>query len=1085
MKRLIVLFPALLFTTVLFAEPVGRDDAKLSARAFLAERGIIMKSTEAPYRAPRKGKTTEDTPYYIFNVGNEQGYVIVSGDDRTPEILGYVDQGSFNESDIPENMRSLLQLYADEIESLNTDETAGSQSRKQTRRAKFARRSISPLVKSKWNQGSPYNLSCPDYIKKDTTYTTPKTGRPAAGCVATAFAQIINFYKYPAKTKATIPSHSNKYKYIFGSIKDNATTGKKDTTYIEKETTVTTAEIPRGTVIDWENMCDTYGGGETEAQRKAVADLMLMCGQAVKMGYGASSGASTSSCKNAIKDYFGFDDSAIWVSRSNYDLEDWMDLLYSELDKGYPICYSGQSTGGGHAFVIDGFDGEGLFHVNWGWGGGSNGWFVITSLNSGDNSGLGASTTTDGYSMSQGAMIQVRLPDNKKPTDGVKLSVTNITCNGGIATVTFKSTNEVTNSYTVAIGRYDEETDTYKPVGIGQSVTNMAKDATASYKFNVNKRLTYGTYYLTPISRVSSSSVWLPAFSLNRFNTEYILAEVDSTGNTKLQYVKRESKLSLNNVTFPGTCTKGKEQPVMVTFDNLGGEFYGTMALYAGKNGAKEYQKSKAAISIPADGSATVAFNFTPSATGVYDVWICDGDGKKDYAHATVNISTTSSASLQVTSVTIQNSSGGVVYSNRLQGTLTIKNNLTKPFQGKVKIQIWYQPKGSSTATSSSSRLVDMSIRGSGSASASFAFDNLRYDRYYRLVVSSAEQGGTLDNGNLWNDAHKYEPTPGVIYWKNKGEIACAMGAGSSFLNTPNAAVGVYLNGTKVTHLYTNDSNPNIIYMFADNTTLPTFLTEMPHVNKVYGSSADSICLQPGYPYYVPFTFRAQAATFSYTFPENTDGTFWQTVMIPFESQEILLDSTLCKLSDADNHFWIYELLCEDAKGMPKFRKATKVHPNVPYLIAADATLAGKTIHFEGSDVDIYRNGDIKNMISTDHFQFQSSTLMQSVKGAYHLNASGTAFEYVEKATSLQPLAGYFTTNYSAEERPDSIPLPAIPAQPTAIKMVKATLSDGMLPVYNISGQRVGTSTVSSGIIHIEGLKPGVYIVGGKKVLVK
>ena len=113
----------LLFTTqIVFAAPVTKSDALRTAKRFLQTKGIKMKTPRMAYAAPRKqsnAKTETPSAYYVFNAGSEQGFVVVSGDDRTEKVLGYSDTGSFNLSSVPENMRSFLQSYADQINQLD------------------------------------------------------------------------------------------------------------------------------------------------------------------------------------------------------------------------------------------------------------------------------------------------------------------------------------------------------------------------------------------------------------------------------------------------------------------------------------------------------------------------------------------------------------------------------------------------------------------------------------------------------------------------------------------------------------------------------------------------------------------------------------------------------------------------------------------------------------------------------------------------------------------------------------------------------------------------------------------------------
>ena len=189
----------------MWADPVGREVARETARLFLQGKGVEMKTQAPAHRAPRKGKTERDNSYYyVFNAGDGQGYVIVSGDDRTEEVLGYVEHGTYSEDALPAHMKAWLQGYADQIQFLDDHGIKGSTPKQRAaarRRLKSTRHAVPTLMSTTWNQGEPYNSKCPDYYKSNG-----EAARPASGCVATALAQVMNFYKHPTRIRKAIPS---------------------------------------------------------------------------------------------------------------------------------------------------------------------------------------------------------------------------------------------------------------------------------------------------------------------------------------------------------------------------------------------------------------------------------------------------------------------------------------------------------------------------------------------------------------------------------------------------------------------------------------------------------------------------------------------------------------------------------------------------------------------------------------------------------------------------------------------------------------------------------------------------------------
>lgn len=389
MKRKLLLFLSFFVTMTMMAGPVTKDEAAQKAQAFV--NGKNKQRPGGPRRvklAHRQMKLVqavqENALYYVFNVGEEDGFVIVSGDDRTPAVLGYTDNGSFSTDQMPDNMRAWLQGYADQIAWLqehpeveNEVFLAGTS----------VKQPIEPLVATVWNQDAPYDKQTPYFKKNNNNYsysTTEADGYEhcATGCVATAMAQVMNFNRWPEGNSSAIPS------YTWGNAN------------------VELAGLP-ATTFDWNNMIDNYKNGYTEAEGTAVAKLMRYCGQSVNMNYGPSSGAFTAKVADALKDYFDYSSTTTYKDRSFYTYAGWIELLYNELAQGRPMVFSGQSTGGGHAFVCDGYEGEDYFHINWGWGGQSDGYFKLSVMNPKEQ-GIGGSSSDDGFNFGQGAIVGIQ-----------------------------------------------------------------------------------------------------------------------------------------------------------------------------------------------------------------------------------------------------------------------------------------------------------------------------------------------------------------------------------------------------------------------------------------------------------------------------------------------------------------------------------------------------------------------------------------------------------------------------------------------------------------------------------------------------
>ena len=1021
MKKIILSLLGFCFTFATMAEPIGKQTALYTAQAYMLAKGKNINASQTPFRAIRKGATqtneNEDAYYYVFNAGNNGGYVIISGDDRTEPILGYVEQGSFDPNNIPENMRSWLQLYADQIKFIiDNDIQPGSPLLKTRNKIKGTKHSVGEMLTTRWNQGSPYNILCPKYYKEEDG----TRHFPATGCTATAMAQVLYFYKYPEKTKNIIPAHSNTYTY----------TDKEDGQ--RKSATVSVPAIPKNTIIDWDNMRDTYSWQDeahANAQDTAVAQLMLYCGQAVKMGWGPSSGANFSA--EAYIKYFGYDNSCYVGERRDYSIDDWFDMLYNEIEQGYPVLFSGFSSGGGHAFVLDGFDGENLFHLNWGWGGGSNGWFLVSILNPGDNSGIGASSSSDGYSMSQRALFNLRLPDNTNADTYLFIKDVSVVNSTSIK-ATFENRTGASGSFNTAIVKQDDDGG-LSVVGTMQTITGMAADASQTKTFSIKNRLPEGTYRLSPASKPTRSQVWRPKYNLQN---HYIEAVVDTAGTVVLTPVdiNNGNSISIDTIVFPGSRVVEKEQEVKVTFRNNGDEYFKTIYMHASKTASapsnSTYADSKSQVVVRRGETVDVSYFFKPEETGTYKLWFCTGsDGSGQIGTGTMEVITESEAekaSLSVVSYTITNLVNGTAYGNHLVGKASIKNNARVEFNGMIRLTIWRQPNASGSAYGGSSSSYEVNILAGKSVSVEFDFDNLKEGDKYYLSASFVNANGTFSNSGVW-DLGGWVMGNGIATWKNDGTIAGK--AYASSISITASMCGVYADCSRKINRMTPNKNPNTIYAFGADRTIPASLDNS---NTVSGSHADRINLVNDEPYYLPATFDADSATFTYTFPEvePNDTTGWKAFTMPFEADSIFVDEIPVSLEDSLNHFWIYEFSAEGDEGEVIFTPAKKLRGGTPYIIAGDAKMAGHSIVFRATNVPFFKSGTDKMVVTSPSYKFHGNTYSPKVNNCYILNEAGTAFEYVTKTTALNAMASYFTTNLGDEERPDSILLPAIPASP-------------------------------------------------------
>ena len=353
MKKYWLLFSwALLSVGLLNARPVDVERAKAVGQMFMGNH-LQTRSEALDLQLAYTATTSRDEAcFYVFNIGNE-GFVIVSADDRFRPIVGYSDEGSF----ATENRSPELDYYLGNLIKTRTSrnvvlfEDTEAEWQSVMRNGKLISRNggrgVDYICTTKWNQDSPYNLYSPEA-------NGGPGGRCYAGCVATAMSQVMKRWNKP-----TQGSGSHSY-YCYGYGQQTANYG--------------------ATTYDWDNMPDRLGGASQE-EIEAVALLMYHCAVAVDMMFSPNgSGAYSWDVPYAIRKYFSYSNQAKLRDRDDYSLFEWQDMLKASFDIGWPVYYSGYSESGGHAFVCDGYDDNDLFHFNWGWGGSSDGWFVIDEI---------------------------------------------------------------------------------------------------------------------------------------------------------------------------------------------------------------------------------------------------------------------------------------------------------------------------------------------------------------------------------------------------------------------------------------------------------------------------------------------------------------------------------------------------------------------------------------------------------------------------------------------------------------------------------------------------------------------------------
>lgn len=399
MKKLFLSISAVAIVAFAYANPVSVQTAHVVAENFMAGKDAGQTVTLRLSQSYPSTTTSGQTAMYIFDVNEGSGFVIVSGDDAVMPVLGYSTENIFPAQVTNNEVAYWLKGYNDQISYVIANQLTATprvaeawsrllQHQPQQGNTAAKPANISPMLSTNWDQMNPYwsgtllyNNLCP-------------AGTPT-GCVATAMAQIMNYWQFPVSGTGSHTYNS--------STEGGILSADFDTTY------------------DWDNMPAQLSGSSSSAQKNAVALLMYHCGVSVEMDYDlAENGGSgayvinyygyyNESCsQDALVDYFGYDEEIEGLIRDYYSDAVWISKLKTELDEGRPILYTGFGDLGGHAFVFDGYNDDAndvFFHINWGWSGNSNGYFLIDDLSP---DALGVGGGGGNFNSGQEALINIK-----------------------------------------------------------------------------------------------------------------------------------------------------------------------------------------------------------------------------------------------------------------------------------------------------------------------------------------------------------------------------------------------------------------------------------------------------------------------------------------------------------------------------------------------------------------------------------------------------------------------------------------------------------------------------------------------------
>ena len=732
MRKTLLILLALLSLPAM-AEQRTASDAQNVAMNYLRTRaprhmlGVPSQASQLTLAMTAENAADSKVDYYVFNNSGNRGFVIVSGDDKAAPVLGYCDEGSIDPENIPDGLRFMLDCYAEQMQYVRLHpESAyvpGS-----TESAVY----ITPLLQTNWNQDTPYNNLCPTY--------GPDNTRAMTGCVATATAQIMYYHKWPQQ-------------------------GTGENSYVcdvNNQGNQTLSANFGATTYEWDNMLKHYEGGYTEAQGNAVATLMYHVGVASFMRYGSSAGTPTYYAMEALRTNFKYNKGMKLHTRVNTPAEQWDSLLLVELQNARPVLFSGFTNTGGHCFVLDGYNTDGYYHVNWGWGGMSNGYFLLSALNP-ETQGIGSHN--GGYSATQ-EFVSNLYPDKGEPYPEkyFELYSGRVFPNSVRVNLGEKYPINVKDLFINGYG-YGLKTEVYLGLMLCDNSGNLVSftdDNIFSYNLEMDLRydLTYSSaiQYNTPTTLADGDYIlWLmykPAvdtdanytyFTSTANQRRYLKVKVEN-GTIALSVPDVYSDgLNVVNLTAPEQVGTGNSFEVAATITNYSSEYFDNVYFALCQDGETRDVSSPTTVSVSTNGLVMLKSRLTaPDEAGVYELEVRDRNYNK-LRGATRNVTVVANSNYDLSVSYGLNVYNEYMDMDSVGGIAVLKNSGTGDYVGPIPFMILSGDLQNVLLTGKTP-IVTIPAGGSDTVRINTAFEGNPDVRYYMCLRNMKEP----DSYTLW-----------------------------------------------------------------------------------------------------------------------------------------------------------------------------------------------------------------------------------------------------------------------------------------------------------------------------------------------
>ena len=722
------------------ASPITEHRAREIASRFMATHSP---STKLAAPATVFTPVAQQAAYYVFNATTaDKGFVIVAADDRLPAVLGYSDSGSFDADDVPPALQQWLDGYAAQAEAI----AAGASPEVRT----ASRAAIAPMLPVRWGQGMPYNVLLPHISGSSNAHAY-------VGCVAVAMAQVMAYWQYPQRPTTTIPGYTS-------------SSGK---TYQVTMPSLSPIDF------DWDSMHDTYYTNDsTSASCLAVANLMLYSTTAMQSNFApTTTGGYTRNIPDRLIKYFGYKNSARYIYREDFTTQSWEDIIYSELAAGRPVAYGGNKQSAGHAFVCDGYDGDGRFHINWGWAGKSNGYFLLNLLNPSDE-GIGSAAGAYGYVKGQGAAIGLEPDiDGQGGTaaftfDDLSIIRSNTTRSAASSnfsvTVSGKFVNNtnVTSQFRQGWGLYNMDGELIDVLFIRFSTNALGNGeyiSVSNREVSFGAGITSGTYRILPIYSIYPSEDFKPCIGSD---VNYI--EVTINGNYSCSIkgygtAGTTTKYTVNSCTLKGTQNHGKPLTITLNVTNTGTTTNNLVYMFV----YGELTAMALADIAPGE-TGDLTFGYTPDAAGTKALaFSLNESGTPTLYTKNITIKSMPSATLDVSYriLNITDEEGRVITADRYSIIADVTNNGTTAYDEDFSVRLYrINNDETNVGTELLSQTQPLYLPAGASTSLQFDFDHDLIDGWkYFCYLYYYSAGTTVGKGTKWYYLNLTGDTPDFI----------------------------------------------------------------------------------------------------------------------------------------------------------------------------------------------------------------------------------------------------------------------------------------------------------------------------------